>query len=64
MEKIRTAAQAANELKAPYSTVTYHLRKLGVQRIGRDWIITDSVMILLRESLGRGRGTHEKTGND
>ncbi len=52
-----TAPQAAELLGVARSTLRKHARILGIQRIGRDYILTSTQIQALRQSLaGSKRG--------
>lgn len=51
-----TARQAAKRIGCAYSTVTLHCRKMGIGRIGREWILDEDQVADLAARIRDRRG--------
>jgi len=57
---IITSSQAAKELKVSIRAVQMHCNRIGVDRFGRDYMITTQVMDKLRREVQPGPGRPRK----
>lgn len=51
-----TARQAARQIGCAYSTVTLHCRKMGIARVGREWILDEDQVAELAQRIRERRG--------
>ena len=57
---MHTVSEAAATLGIGHSTVTLWCRKLGYERIGRDWLLTDEQVLEIGERAQDGPGRPRK----